>query len=53
VKWPVGEVDLSPPSSWKVKMRGAILPLPNTTSWRCAQLSRGTTLHFPSMPKSS
>jgi hypothetical protein len=27
-------------------MRGAILPLPNTLSWRGASLSTGTILHF-------
>jgi len=28
-------------------MRGAIPPLPNTSSWRGAQLSTGTTLPLP------
>jgi hypothetical protein len=27
-------------------MRGAIPPLPNTSSWRGAYLTTGTTLHF-------
>jgi hypothetical protein len=32
-------------------MRGTILPLPNTPSWRGAYLSTGTTLPLPSYHK--
>jgi hypothetical protein len=39
VKRPEPEADHSPPSSAEVKrMSGAITPLPNTPSWRAAQL---------------
>jgi hypothetical protein len=36
VRWPEREAGHSPPSSAEVKMRGAIPPLPNTSSWRNA-----------------
>jgi hypothetical protein len=36
VKQPGREADHSPPSSAEVKNGGAILPLPHTSSWRCA-----------------
>jgi hypothetical protein len=38
VKRPGREADHSPPFSAEVKMRGDIPPLPNTPSWRDAQL---------------
>jgi len=34
VKWPQREADNSPPSSAEVRMRGAVPPLPNISSWR-------------------
>jgi len=40
VKWLGYEADPSPPSSAKVKMGGAIPPLPNTSSWLSAHLSK-------------
>jgi hypothetical protein len=48
-KRPGREADHSPPSSagGGQRMRGAIPPLPNTPSWRGAQLSTGTTLPLP------
>jgi hypothetical protein len=36
VRRPGPEADHSPPSSAEVKTRGAIPPLPNTSSWRGA-----------------
>jgi hypothetical protein len=36
VKRPGREADHSPPSSAEARMRGAIPPLPNTSSWRGA-----------------
>jgi hypothetical protein len=41
VKWPVREADHSPPSSAEIKESvEAIPPLPNTPSWRSAQLKK-------------
>jgi hypothetical protein len=44
VKRPGREADLLPPSSPRLRMRGAMLPFPNEFSWRGALLSTGTTL---------
>jgi hypothetical protein len=38
VKLPGREADHSPPASDEVKNGGAILPLPNTSSWHGAKL---------------
>jgi hypothetical protein len=44
-----GEADHSPPSSVEVKKCGAITPLPNTPSWRGAQLG-GAQGNLPYLP---
>jgi hypothetical protein len=42
LKRPRREADHSPPFSAEVRNCGALTPLSHTSSWRAAQLSRGT-----------
>jgi hypothetical protein len=44
------EADPSPPSSAEVENERSYTPLPNTSSWRGAELSIGTTLPLPFIP---